>query len=219
MNASIIVLAYGDVELTRRCLDAVARTAPDAELIVIDNGSTGPVDDAVVNPENVGFARGCNQGARLATGDVLVFLNNDATPREGWLEALLSPFEDDTVGMTGATLRYPDGTVQAAGLTIDFNRPYGNEARNANLEPGDVQGVTGACMAVRTITFRRAGGFDEGFWNGYEDVDLCLKVTDDGWRIVLTDADVEHIESASGPERWTAVHRNIARLRTKWEAG
>lgn len=216
MKASIIVLAYGNVVHTRRCIDAVARTAPDAELIVIDNGSTAEVPGAVVNAENVGFARGCNQGARLATGDVLVFLNNDATPRQGWLEALLVPFEDDTVGMTGATLRYPDGTVQAAGITIDFDRPYGNEARNANLPPGDVQGVTGACMAVRRLTFQRVGGFDEGFWNGYEDVDLCLKVDEDGWRIVLTDADVEHIESASGPERWTGVHRNIARLRTKW---
>ena len=218
MKASIIVLAYGDVDMTRRCLDAVARTAPDAELVVIDNGSTGTVDGAVVNPENVGFSRGCNQGAKLATGDVLVFLNNDATPREGWLEALLAPFDADDVGMTGATLRYPNGAIQSAGIDIDLNRPPGQEARNILTEnpPGDVDGVTAACCAVRRFVFHRVGGFDEGYWNGYEDVDLCLKVAEDGWRIVLTDADVEHIESAGGSERWTAVHRNIARLRTKW---
>ena len=217
MNASIVVLAFGDADMTRRCLDSVRATAPDAELVVIDNGSTEPIDGAVCPPRNLGFAAGCNLGADLALGDVVVFLNNDTVCHQGWLEALLAPFDDPSVAITGATLRYPSGAVQAAGITIDFDRPWGHEAANADLPPGDVDGVTGACLAIRRDVFTAVGGFDEGYWNGYEDVDLCLKVRSRDHRIVLTDARVTHLESASGPGRWTHVGENVARLRRKWD--
>lgn len=217
MKASIVVLAYGDAEMTNTCIRAVRDTAPDVELIVIDNGSDGALDHrSFTNQTNVGYATGCNQGALMSHGDIVVFLNNDTEPRQGWLEALLTPFEDPSVGITGATLRYPDGRIQAAGISVDFSRPWGQEAVNADEQPGDVDAVTGACLAIRRDLWAAVGGFDTSFWNGYEDVDLNLRVKTLGRRVVLTEADVMHHESAGGPERWTRVAENIERLRRKW---
>jgi GT2 family glycosyltransferase len=72
-------------------------------------------------------------------------------------------------------------------------------------------------MAVDAARFRAVDGFDEGYVNGYEDVDLCLSLTEDGGLIVYEpDARVMHHVSASGPERFAHVNQNVARLRAKW---
>lgn len=72
-------------------------------------------------------------------------------------------------------------------------------------------------MAVRRDVFFRHGGFDEEYWNGYEDVDFCLTVRRAGGTVRFEPASVvTHHESASGPARWAGVHRNIRRLQEKW---
>jgi GT2 family glycosyltransferase len=79
--------------------------------------------------------------------------------------------------------------------------------------------VTGACLAIRADTFAALGGFDEGFVNGYEDVDLCLACLGAGLRVVYEPAStITHHESQSGPERFARASDNIARLRNKWSA-
>jgi GT2 family glycosyltransferase len=81
-----------------------------------------------------------------------------------------------------------------------------------------VDAVTGACLAIRRTDFEMLGGFDECYWNGYEDVDLCLTARAYGGTVVYEPASVViHHESQSGPERWTGVAANVARLRDKWE--
>ena len=81
----------------------------------------------------------------------------------------------------------------------------------------DVSVATAACLAVRIQPFRQAGCFDEGYWNGYEDVDLCLTMRSAGWRIVYEPASVlTHHESASGKERFRAVDANVERLQERW---
>lgn len=72
-------------------------------------------------------------------------------------------------------------------------------------------------MAVHRNCWDQLGGFDESFWNGYEDVDLCIRASRGGWSIRYEpDAVVTHHESASGPERWSRVRENIALLNDKW---
>jgi len=220
LRVTIVIPAHGNLELTRGCLEAIERTAGGVghEVVVVDNGSPDGTAAflreaeaagrlrAVLNAENAGFARACNQGAALARGDLVCFLNNDTIPHPGWLEALVAAADADPhVGVAGARLLYPDGTIQHAGIVVGER---GGEPcpRHVHLcHPGDaphvtrsreLQLVTGACLLVRRSLFERAGGFDEGYWNGHEDLDLCLKARAAGFRVLYcADAVLTHLES------------------------
>jgi hypothetical protein len=196
--ASIIIPLFNRVELTRQCWAALcAHTpAPTFETVFVDNGSTdetGPFLDEIArtaservriirNPENRGFAVACNQGAQVGTGGILVFLNNDVVVHPGWLEPLVRELlENARTGVVGARLVYPDGTIQHAGVGVNrkgipyhlFHGLHADDPLVAGRRRFSM--VTGACMAVRRHEFLSLGGFDEGFINGHEDVDLCLR--------------------------------------------
>ena len=164
------------------------------------------------------FAENCNEGAADATEDILIFLNDDTMPHVGWLPPLLDAFRDPEVGIVGARLLYPDGRIQHAG--VYFDAPGGIlTAHNYldDLESGDRDAVTGACLAIRADLFRACDGFDEGFDNGYEDVDLCLRVRAGGWRIrYCAESTLTHYESQSGADRWRSVGANVQRLQDLW---
>lgn len=217
MTTSIIVPLFNRHDLTIKCIDALALHTDDYELILVDNGSTDEtagLEVTVRNPINRGFAKACNQGARLATGEHLVFLNNDTEVRDGWLPPLIR------AGVSGPKLVYPDGTVQSAGITVDFTKPFGEEAvnRQTDHQTGPCDAVTGACLSVPAELFRLLGGFDIGFWNGYEDVDLCLSALGAGAPVsYIAESQVMHHESASDrTERFRCARQNIVRLRQKW---
>lgn len=221
MNATVVICHYGNVAHT---LHAMSSVPTSVELIIVDNDGglrSLRTEATVIRPtRNLGFAAGCNLGARAASSDYVIFFNNDASTSDPlWIDKLLVPFGDHDVGIVGARLVYPDGRLQHAGVAVDFTRPPGQEAWNV-LEDHpecDMPAVTGACMAVRSSTFAQLGGFDEGYWNGYEDVDLCLAAAGHGVHVRYNPAvTITHVESASGPERWTAVAENITRLRKKW---
>jgi GT2 family glycosyltransferase len=224
LTATIVIPVYDRLDLTWACLEALYDATDEYELIVVDNGSSEDVrnldgpDILIRNHNNRGFAVACNQGAALGSGDVVVFLNNDTEPREGWLKPLLDALKGPNVAVVGPTLVYPDGRLQHAGIDT---RGSGASFEAYNVqEPrlfGDVKAVTGACLAVKRDVFAELGCFDEGFVNGYEDVDFCLRARDAGYRVVYTpDSVVMHHESASGPARWSHVRENVARLQKRW---
>ena len=239
-RASIVVPLFNKVELTRACVASVVEhTAPGTyELVLVDNASTDETpafcaslpDDVVVirNQENLGFARASNQGAEAATGDHLVFLNNDTEPWAGWLPPLLAALDDADVVAAGSLLLFPDGTVQHAGVVIVENdgeppllamhHPYQVEPSHPLAQRArDVAVVTGASFVVDRQAFFAVGGFDEGYWNGFEDVDLCLQLGEAGGRIRYEPASVvTHHESASGPERFRRTDENTLRLIERW---
>lgn len=201
---SIVIPHLNQTEHLAALLPVLQVWAPGAEVIVVAEG--------------LSFAEHCNRGFDRATGEIVVFLNDDTLPHPGWLEALTRPFLDLRVGITGAKLVYSDGRIQHAG--VYFDSPGGVlTAHNMLLDAQSryVEAVTGACMAVRRQTFYDLKGFDTGFVNGYEDVDLCLRARAEGWRIWYErDAVVTHHESQSGPARWAHVGHNIRRLQEKW---
>lgn len=168
----------------------------------------------VADDPNASFAENCNTGAQYAPGEILVFLNDDTEPQDGWLGALCRPFDDPRVGITGARLTYPDGRIQHAGVYLDSPGGVLTAHNVLTDEPSrEVEAVTGACMAVRREAWTQLGGFDVGYINGYEDVDLCLRARAEGWQVwYCADAHVIHHESQSGPARWTHVRENIERL-------
>lgn len=223
MPVSIIIPCFNRYELTAACVESIQINSPDHEIILVDNGSTDETRFAQVtirNEENLGFATSCNQGAQVATNDHLVFLNNDTLVHQNWL-AFTRNLHDDTIGCVGPKLIYPSGRIQSAGVGINFSANPGHEAFNLQTdwthEPTPVAAVTGACLGIRKNLFIELGGFDTGYWNGYEDIDLCLKATAAGYSNIYDPiAKVTHLESQSGPERWTAVTANIERLRAKW---
>ena len=235
-RASIVIPVLDQPLYTRICLLSLREAGVEAEVIVVDNGS-GPETRALLEEwstagdgrrlvrmeANVGFARGCNEGAARATGDVVVFLNNDTFVLGAWLPALLAAFDDADVEIAGSRLLYPDGTVQHAGLAFD---PLGAHHVFVGLpgdcppvlEPRDLQAVTGASLAIRRRTFDELGGFDVAFENSFEDVDLCLRVGAAGGRIRYVPASVAyHIESVSSGRVGPTDMRNYELFVERWQ--
>ncbi|MNK91363.1 N-acetylglucosaminyl-diphospho-decaprenol L-rhamnosyltransferase [compost metagenome] len=242
-SVSIVIPVYNKVAYTQKCLEAlIANTPPQIayEVIIVDNGSSDETSTllsqlegevkVLVNERNLGFAKACNQGAATARGRYVLFLNNDTEPLPGWLEPLIQVLDDDPqVAAVGARLLYPDGTLQHAGVSVvedlrqglPLNCLHRYHRLPANHAPAnqraDVQVVTGAALMIRGDLFHEVGGFDEGYWNGNEDVDLCFSLGQRGWRIVYEPQScLVHHESVSGPERWRKVNENIRRLLQRW---
>jgi GT2 family glycosyltransferase/radical SAM superfamily enzyme YgiQ (UPF0313 family)/tetratricopeptide (TPR) repeat protein len=235
-KASIIIPVFNKIELTRQCLTTLASltTMPEYEVIIVDNNSTdgtaeflaalGGDVQVIRNAENYGFAVACNQGAKAARGEFLLFLNNDTIPTEGWLNALVDEVErHPDVAVVGSKLLYEDGTIQHAGVAFSrivllpyhIYRQFPADSPMVNRRR-EFQCVTGACMLVRRDVFDQVGGFDEGFKNGFEDVDLCLKIREQGRHIIYRpDSVVYHLESQT-PGRKANEKENARRLLERW---
>lgn len=245
-DVSIIMPVFNKLNLTRPCLESIHREGASVsfEIVVVDNGSTDGsrqwlADEeragrlrAVINPENLGFARGCNLGAAAARGRYLLFLNNDMEVTSGWLEPLVGTLDSDPdAGIVGARLLFADDTVQHGGVALIQTATDGwvhlGGMHLSYQMPADRQGVqnaqcmqivTGACLMIRPEVFRAVGGFDERYWNGNEDVDLCLKARELGWDVIYRgESVVYHYESRSGPERFSRVEHNVKLFNEIWE--
>ncbi len=205
--------------------DLLFRTWPaPAEIIVIDNGSREPLSRAYLDRLNRRDARcrvlpmpglfnwaAANQhAAREASGEVLVFLNNDMRVLDpGWLAALVTEACRESTGIAGAALFYPDGRVQHAGMVLRDDGTAHHVMRHARAECRDyedllrhrraVSAVTGACMAIRRTVLSAAGGLDtEHYRITCSDTDLCLRVAALGLDIIWTpEARLMHLELAT----------------------
>ena len=232
-DCSIIIPVFNQVDSTKQCLLQLSKVTQGChyEVIIVDNHSTdgsaqffetlsGDIQ-IIRNEENLGFAKACNQGARLAKGKHLVFLNNDTIPKSGWLDPLLHEVDaHDDVAVVGSKLLYQDNTIQHAGVVISrFDRtPYHlfmgvHENFPAVNVRRELQAVTAACMLVRKEVFEKVGGFDEGF----EDVDLCLKIRQLDKKVIYQPKScVYHLESQT-VGRKTHDDANIKRFLARWE--
>lgn len=233
-SISIVVPVHNCAALTVLCLDAVLAGLPaDCETIVVDDASTDSTPEVLAVygnairtatlARNGGYASACNEGARLAQGELIVFLNNDTEPQPGWLAALVGYVEEHPgASVVGAKLLFPTGTVQHAGVVI------GQDGYPHNLYAGlpadhpainrsrRLQAVTGACMLVRRQAFEEVGGFDAGFVNSLEDVDLCLRIGESGGEVhYCHQALVTHLESASRG-RQDRFERSVRLYRERW---
>jgi GT2 family glycosyltransferase len=195
------------------------------EVVIIDNGAGGPEIDAaaarervrVVSPgSNVGFAAGCNEGARQATGDALVFLNPDTVVAPGAVAELVRPLEDPTIGIVSARLRLLDRPelLNSAGnevhvTGIAWAGLYGEPAEQVT-ELRDVAFPTGAAMAIRRELFEELGGFTEELFMYQEDLELGWRVRLRGLRVVVNPAaDVYHeYEFGRNPGKQYLLERN-----------
>jgi glycosyltransferase involved in cell wall biosynthesis len=171
------------------------------------------------------YSEKMNVGCLRASGDRLVFLNDDVEViSEGWLEQLVAPLDEPDVGMTGARLYFSDDTVQHAGHAYDrghYMHPFRDLPRESYGPFGaliinrEASGVTAACAAMRRDTFVEVGGFCEVLPANFNDVDLCYKVRRHGQRIVyVAPVELYHFESRT---RERAVHDwERAVVRGRW---
>jgi O-antigen biosynthesis protein len=222
--ASIIVPTRDQAQLLARCTDAVlSRTAyPNIELLIVDNDSQEPAAVSLLarlsgDPRvrivrysgRFNYAAQNNLAAREARGDILVLLNNDTDViHSDWLREMVSHAVRPDVGAVGAKLFYADERVQHAGVVLGPGRAVVHQLRLADrLEAGPagelaltrtVSAVTGACLALRRSVFFEVGGLNEELRVAYNDIDLCLRLGDHGYRVVWTPfAELFHLECAS----------------------
>jgi GT2 family glycosyltransferase/glycosyltransferase involved in cell wall biosynthesis len=240
VEASIIICAYGKREYSERCLESLERALGDRlsrswEVVLVDNASPDSTAElfsewshrakVVSLDRNRNFAGGNNAGAEVAAGEVLIFLNNDTEVPPAALEALVEEALRPGVGAVGTRLLYPDGRIQHGGFAW---RPSPTGLQPFHLfhfENGDVAAartnfdvgaVTGACLALPADTFRAVGGFDEGYVNGWEDVDLCLRVRSAGGRVRLRgDVHVVHHEGVTSGGHYNR-DRNVRLFAARW---
>lgn len=221
---SVIVPTRDRSDLLRRCTEGVLfRTDyPALELIIIDNDSKEAATiellgklsaDARVRivsiPGAFNYPALNNAAARLAAGDILLLLNNDIDVIEpDWLRELVSHAVRPEVGAVGAKLLYADGRVQHAGVVMGPAMTLVHKLRLADRDDigpfgelaltREVSAVTGACLALRRAVFFEVGGLDENLRVAFNDIDLCLRIGNHGYRIVWTPfAELFHLESAS----------------------
>ena len=223
---SILIPNKDHIDDLRRCLESIKErsTYDNYEVIVIENNSTEEATFAyyktlesqekmkVVTYEGeFNYSKINNFGAKYATGEYLLLLNNDTQViTMNWLEAMLMYAQRSDVGAVGAKLYYGDHTILHAGIVLGLgaHRTAGHTHYKINHDnlgymgrlcyAQNVSAVTGACLMVRRSIFEELGGLDESFKIALNDVDFCLRLRQKGYLNVFTPfAELYHFESAS----------------------
>lgn len=237
-SVSIIIPTKDAPDMLGRCLQSVFEKTsyPEFEVILMDNETTDERSLQLMEqypirripfPDPFNFSRANNQGASAATGDFLVFLNNDTEIiAADWLRHLLYYAEQADVGAVGTLLVYEDRTVQHAGVVLGMRGtadhtmrgfPAGVDGYAGSLACArEVSAVTGACTMIRKSLFDEVGGFNEHFFTAYQDVDLCLRLRERGLRLICTPrAPVVHHESVSRRNYYDMIDRML--LLDQWD--
>ena len=218
-GVSIIILNHERHQLTRLAAVAAASSGIKIpfEIICMDTGSSAEdlaclckseVPMKIIElSENKGFGALNNLASQEASGEYLLFLNNDAFLDEGAVAEMLKTFlKKPDCRISGAVLRAPDGTMQEAGATLQGdghpirngrNTPKFNPRKLPRFQPVDY--VSGACLMIRKSDFLQMGGFDEKYSPAYyEDTDLCMRTLLYGQKVYLASrANCYHIENAT----------------------
>lgn len=223
-KVSIIIPNKDKAELLSACIGSILEKTQhkNYEVLVIDTGSEeqatldyyeqitqDPRVSLHLYPHRFNYQRVNNFGARLASGEFFLFLNNDTEVlNPAWLDELSGWADRPGVGVVGTKLLYPGGNIQHAGIVMGveghgshiFEKlpehhygPFGSPDWYR-----DYKAVMGACMMVPRLVFQELGGFDEAYQIGYGDIDICLRAGEAGYRVVYTPfAELMHHEGGT----------------------
>ena len=214
MDVSIVILNYNTSELLGECLRSLYQFPETRtyEIIVVDNGSLDSSCDhirsnfpdvkIIRNEKNIGFSRGNNTGALAARGSFVLFLNSDTLFTGNCIAPLAELLHDHPdVGAVGPKLLNADGSLQLScgslpnlfvelwdKVRYSLHRRGGKSIRllydRFHRRTRETGWITGACMMVRSDTFRSLGGFDENYFMYFEDKDLCRRLKKSCWKIM-----------------------------------
>jgi len=231
---SIITVNYASWPYTLRCVDSLYKTGHgDFEVLVVDNDQESAVPEMphpvrlIRNPENVGFARACNQGILASDGEYVVLINPDTLVEENFFESLEEFFDQNPgAGVAGPRIVDGEGNLQLSarkelgfvsgflGRTSLLTRLFPKNPLvrrlfpTAQKLPGPtvVDWVSGACMIIRRRTIEEIGLMDERFFMYFEDADLCRRAREAGWLVYyLPQVEVLHHTGASSRSKPWAV--------------
>lgn len=231
VRASIIIVNWNGRQYLERCLSAVAsQTYSSYETILVDNASCdGSIELArriypdiriVENERNRGFAAGNNDGIRIAQGEYIVTLNNDAIPKQNWLAELVAVADaDDSVGMVASKMLFYDwpDIINSTGISLDlaaiaWDRLGGKPAECSETVPVEIFGPCAGAALYKKRMLDDIGLFDEDFFMYLEDVDLAWRARLRGWRCIYAPmAEVLHVHSASSIEGSCFKNRLLGR--------
>jgi GT2 family glycosyltransferase len=241
-GASIVIVTFNNLPFTKLCLTSLLTNGWHCgdELILVDNASTdgtpeflrelarlNPLVRAIFNGQNRGFAAANNQGLALATGDVLILLNNDTLPLRGWRDGLVSWLADASIGLVGPVTNRTcneaqiDACYHTFGQMEHFAHTYTQQHHGRST---DLSMLAMFCLALRRDVFQRVGPLDEQFEVGmFEDDDYSRRVRQAGLRVVCADdVFVHHFGQASFGELCATgdydrvLEANRHRFEQKW---
>ena len=246
---SLLIPTRDRVEILRPCVDAIlARTDyPNFELLILDNQSNctetlAYMAEVAKDPrvrvlrwnQPFNYSAINNFGARQARGSILGLVNNDIEPiNDDWLSEMVRQACREEIGCVGAKLYYPNGSIQHGGVILGLGGVAGHAHRffpgahagyryRLNLTQ-NLSAVTAACLLVRKAVFEQVGGLNEEHLTvAYNDVDLCLKVREAGYRNLWTPhAELYHHESVSrgvddNPRKQARAQREVDYMRRTW---
>ncbi len=240
--ASVIVVTYNNIELTKACLDSLDRYSnyPAVEVIVVDNASSdgsseylqkwanaAPDRNAILNEDNRGFAAANNQGLAAARGEYLVLLNNDTYVTPGWLGSLIGHLRREAqIGIIGPVT---NNIGNEAKIDIQYETMAEMIERSASFTRRHLSGtfdlrtVAFFCVAIPRSVYEKVGPLDEAFGRGFfEDDDYCRRVEALGLRVACAeDVFIHHHLSASFnklkvADRQALFDQNKAIYESKW---
>ena len=234
---SIILLCYGNDELTTQCVNSILRNSKGSkyeyELLMVDNAGRDQTRAIALeasqqngnvryhrNVENYMFSLGNNVGVAASKGEYLILLNNDTIVLDGWLDPLIDPLsEDTTTGAVGPKLLYQDDSLQCGGIVFNTISSipyhiYQHQPRHSKAinKPRNYQAVTGACLAMRAVDYITLNGLDPVFINGCEDLDLCFRIKTHLSKSILynPESEIYHLEGKSdGRGKFIMYNREV----------
>jgi glycosyltransferase involved in cell wall biosynthesis/SAM-dependent methyltransferase len=248
---SIIIPTRDLGEILDKCLTSIFEKTiyPNYEVILIDNGSQEEKTAKIIAKWQVkeekrfqcyrldipfNYSKINNYAVQQAKGDYLLFLNNDIeviTP--DWVDGMVEQAQRSSIGAVGALLLYPDNTVQHAGVVMGIGGIAGHSHKYyADDKPGyfhqlltvnNYSAVTAACLMCRRQIFEAIGGFEEQLKIAFNDVDLCLRILEKGYKnIYLPHVVLYHYESKSRgyedtPEKQARFRQEIEYMYMKWQ--
>ena len=238
-SVSIVIPHWNNVDVLSECLESILNTDfENFETIVVDNASTDnsvasvrsnyPNVKLIENDKNYGYAGGCNIGAEAASGDFLIFLNNDTVQEKDWISNLIKTInsDDKIAAVQPKILNYYDRNIfdyaGGSGGHMDiycfpfargriFSFQENDEGQYNNKEK--CFWSSGTCFMVRRELFQKAGGFDESFFAHMEEIDMCWRLYAMGFEVwVEPDSVVYHKNALTLPmyshKKYYLNHRN-----------
>ncbi len=238
---SIVMLTFNVLEYTKRCVDSLRQhTNYPHEVIFVDNGSTDETRDylrsvveanpnyrLIENDTNAGFSAGNNQGVRAASGEHVLLLNNDVLVGDGWLDSMVNALErDECIGMVGPITNYISGRQLLEDVAYEDDEGFygfASTVRTANQDKVTPRRrIAGFAMLIRKALYDELDGLDENFGSGnYEDDDLCLRMREKGYAIMVDEGTyLHHFGSrtfvGNKIDYQASLKKNEAIFRAKW---
>ena len=237
-QVSIIIPLYNQLRYTIQCLESIVKnTTIPYEIILVDNGSSDKTPQLlrelenvtiISNEQNLGYAHANNQGAERAKANYLLFLNNDTVVQENWLQPLHTSISSDKlIGAIGPKLVYFNGRLQAAGCELKKDGWFHGIGKGKNQRlriynnEGETDALYGAALMVSKKAFESVNGFSTVYSPAYhEDIDLCLKIREKGYKLFYQPASVvfhKEFTSSRSEDVQTLLKENYKLLYKRWK--